>query len=234
MFEPLKMNVTAILVFANSSKEELKHKAMGNGEILFDVLTKHTISIVSKTGLPYFHFTEKEQQGSNFGERFLNAITSVFDKGFERVITIGNDTPQLKTSDILDADRVLGLNKTVLGLSTDGGFYLMGLDKRNLNQELFLTLPWQTSQVASKIKSLFEVKRIQVQFLRRLSDLDNPSDLRKVLLGYKTIPDQIFQIILSLIALSITRFNYYRIYAYSVTLREYFNKGSPQSVSLFI
>jgi len=232
MIEPLKMNGTAILVFANSSKEELKHKTIANGEILFNGLTKHTITTVSKTGLPYFHFTENEQEGSGFGERFVNAIAAIFEKGFERVITIGNDTPQLKVSDILRADRVLGQNKFVLGPSTDGGFYLMGLNKSHLNSKLLLALPWQTSRLAKSITDLFESKKIRVEFLRRLFDLDKPSDLRKVLLVYNSIPPHIFQLILEQLALFFTRFWHYIISSYFFIKSEYFNKGSPHLTSI--
>jgi len=42
MIEPLKMNGTAILVFANSSKEELKHKTIAMGKFCLTGLTKHT------------------------------------------------------------------------------------------------------------------------------------------------------------------------------------------------
>ena len=57
---------TAIIIFANSSKEELKHKAIVNGQKLFDTLTGITVQTVKKTKLPYFHFTEKEQLGNSF------------------------------------------------------------------------------------------------------------------------------------------------------------------------
>ena len=80
---------TAILIFANSAEFEAVQKPFRSSETLFDALNEQTIKIVEKTGLPYFHFSEKNQYGATFGERFANAIQSIYDKGFQTVITIG-------------------------------------------------------------------------------------------------------------------------------------------------
>ncbi len=128
---------TAILVFARSSKEETVHKSIYNGAQLFDSLTDYTLEIASKTHLPYFHFSEEQQIGDTFGERFINAIQAVFEKGYEQVITIGNDTPQLKVSHIIEAEKQLSSNKSVLGPSADSGFYLMGLHKSQFDHYAF-------------------------------------------------------------------------------------------------
>ncbi|MGB5435124.1 MAG: DUF2064 domain-containing protein, partial [Maribacter sp.] len=114
---------TAILVFALSSEEEQKRKKIRNGDRLFSALSEHSLNIVAKTGLPYFHYTEKEQVGDSFGERFTNAIQEVFNRGFKQIITIGNDSPQLKISHIQRAAVLLDHNKSVIGPSADGGFY---------------------------------------------------------------------------------------------------------------
>lgn len=88
---------TAILIFAQSAERESKLKLFLKSEVLFSELNKHTLSTVEKSGLPYFHFSEKEQNGPTFAERYVNAIQSVYDQGYDTVITIGNDTPQLTT-----------------------------------------------------------------------------------------------------------------------------------------
>ena len=72
---------TAILIFANSAKEEANANPL-QIVLFFETLTNETINKVKQTGLPYFHFTEKQQIGNSFGARFTNAIQSVFDKGF--------------------------------------------------------------------------------------------------------------------------------------------------------
>lgn len=94
------LGTTAILVFANSAKEDLANKGISKGEQLFNILTTATLRKAKNTGLPVFHFSDENQIGNSFGERFTNAIASVFEKGFTSVITIGNDTPHLKTQQL--------------------------------------------------------------------------------------------------------------------------------------
>jgi uncharacterized protein len=116
---------TAILIFANSAEKELTSKSISSSDF-FNLLDSDTVKTVKKTNLPYFHFSEKEQIGSSFGERFTNAIEAVFNKGFEHVISLGNDIPHLRANHILKATQNLATSDYVLGPSTDGGFYLMG------------------------------------------------------------------------------------------------------------
>ena len=227
MPETLKIYTTAILVFANSSEEELKHKAIPMGSVLFQGLTEHAISTAKKTGLPYFLITEKGQYGSSFGERFVNAIKSIFDKGFDNVITIGNDTPQLKVSDILKASGYLSANKFVLGPSRDGGFYLMGLHKSQFDARAFVELPWKTNTLAKKITSVIESSNVHVIQLRILLDLDTNADLKRILKGLKDCRGIIFQIILSLvISIRIIILQAYIPLNFKFN-STYFNKGSP-------
>lgn len=175
-----KSHSTAILVFARSSKEEQMQKNINNGIELFNVLTEHTLHTVGKTGIPYFHYTENEQNGDNFGERFTNAIQSVFDKGFDRIITIGNDSPQLKRGHIEDAFHQLDTKKVVLGPSIDGGFYLLGLRKEQFEPTIFRELPWQTSQLTSQLKKHFFANGIQLIQLQWLYDIDDRKDLLSI------------------------------------------------------
>ncbi|WP_299434770.1 DUF2064 domain-containing protein [uncultured Aquimarina sp.] len=173
------MNIkTAILVFANSSKEELLHKPMIGGEKLFTELTKKTLSVVESSGLPFFVFTERKQSGKTFGERFVNAIQSIYDLGFENVITIGNDTPHLKKHHLLESVKQLENNKFVLGPSADGGFYLMGLHKSQFNRSTFLKLPWQSKDLAKSISLLIKTAKIEVALLEVLHDIDTVEDLK--------------------------------------------------------
>ena len=135
----MKHNNTAILIFANSALEDASRKAIRSSENLFATLTEQTLKIAKASNLPYFHFTENQQIGNSFGERFTNAIKTVYAQGFDNVITIGNDTPNLTTALLNRAANRLQTEKFILGPSTDGGFYLMGLHKSHFVEGLFLT-----------------------------------------------------------------------------------------------
>ena len=190
---------TAILIFALSSHEELKCKKINGAKDLFESLSRHTQNTVKKTELPYFHFTEKEQQGSSFGERFTNAIKSVYDKGFEQIITIGNDSPHLQASQILETARTISKNKAVLGPSKDGGFYLMGLHKANFNPKAFINLPWQSAMLLKHMKTELLSNTIDLVSLHPLHDIDQLHDLKTIIKFTNGLPLQIIRAIQSLV-----------------------------------
>ena len=113
---------------------------MQNATELFTDLNMRTMAVISKSGLRCIHVDEASQKGAGFGERFTNAIKDIFNQGYEYVITVGNDSPGLKTSHILKALRFLQHNKVVLGPSLDGGFYLLGLHKDQFSENEFMKL----------------------------------------------------------------------------------------------
>jgi len=220
-------NEVAILVFANSSTEELNHKRISQSSGFFDTLTEQTIATVQKTGLPFFHVTEREQNGNSFGERFSNAIQSVFDKGYERVITIGNDTPHLKAPQIQDTAKQLAAGKTVLGPSADGGFYLMGLQKAQFNISDFEKLPWQTEALFKEVSVLLDIDNEQTIRLQTLFDIDDLYDLKLFVNRFKNIPEKLFRIIQSLLPKAVENFRLRFLFLENQLPQTFYNKGSP-------
>ena len=218
---------TAILIFALTSQEELKRKKINNGDGLFNALSEHSLKIAAKTGLPYFHFTEKEQEGDSFGERFMNAIQSVFNRGYKQIITIGNDSPQLKTYHLLKTARVLCKNKVVLGPSVDGGFYLMGLHRENFNARRFKDLPWQTSNLGHQLKKEFSTAQNDVVQLDRLFDIDNSQDLYSLSKFLPQLSYHISRIIRILIETTSTFNKFDSLLEDRFQSKIYRNRGSP-------
>jgi glycosyltransferase A (GT-A) superfamily protein (DUF2064 family) len=134
---------TAILLFTQTAQEDCKNKHFQNGVELFSILNSQTLKTVKNSQLPFFIFTEKEQKGKTFGERFTNAITQVFKKGYTQIITIGNDCPQLKSEQLIQAAENFLMSKTTIGPTIDGGFYLLAFHKSLFDKNDFLNLPWQ-------------------------------------------------------------------------------------------
>ncbi len=218
-------NKTAILVFANSSEHEVLRKHLPKHAV--EVLNTSTIKMVKATGLPYFHFSEKEQTGKNFAERFTNAITSVFNKGFDNVITVGNDTPHLTKKHIKKSVEALNINDCVLGLSNDGGFYLMGLRKSHFNANTFLKLPWQKKYLARVVSATLKANNTQTYFLEKLQDIDSSEDFQSILNTIKTTPFLIRKVIVSYFT-NIKFVDSLNIrFPKFFSLHHYFNKGSP-------
>lgn len=223
-----KENNTAILVFALSSQEEQKHKKIDKGSELFKALSEHTLKTVQKTGLPYFHLTENEQKGNSFGERFTNAIQTIYNKGFEQIITIGNDSPQLTSSHLLEACFHLENGKTVIGPSSDGGFYLMGLHKAQFKASDFERLSWKTSKLFLETAKLLKEHGGELIRLQTFMDLDNKADLQLFINRFKSVSTQLSSLIISLIFFKKSKIFYFKFIFISNYLSEnYYNKGSP-------
>jgi glycosyltransferase A (GT-A) superfamily protein (DUF2064 family) len=184
---------TAILIFANSAEKDAERKSFLSSEA-FSQLNKHTLKTVEKSGITYFHFSEKQQVGNSFGERFSNAIETIFNKGFDNLITIGNDTPHLRSHHLVDTMHQLDTSDLVLGPSKDGGFYLMGIKKIHFDKNTFLKLPWQTSKLQNYITSVIKSKNLIIKFLEHLQDIDFKEDVQKIIYSFKVIPRSIFSI----------------------------------------
>lgn len=217
---------TAILIFANSAEKDAERKSFLSYDI-FSVLNSQTLKTVEKSGTEYFHFSEKNQIGSSFGERFSNAIEAIFNKGFENVITIGNDTPHLKTKHLVETLHQLEKNDLVLGPSKDGGFYLMGIKKEHFNKETFLKLPWQTRHLQKCITSISSNKKLELSFLEPLSDLDSKEDIQHIVHSFKAISKSILKLLIAFYLIDKKDFIDQKIGFYTVPFSQYFNKGSP-------
>lgn len=218
---------TAILIFAQSAQKEAANKPFKNAEHLFTQLNNHTTATVKKSKLPYFRATEADQVGTTFGERLTNAIQSIYNKGYDNVITIGNDTPHLQAHHILNAAQKLENHKFVLGPSKDGGFYLIGLHKSRFNAVQFLQLPWQTNSLSEKLLSVYSENNDAI-LLHSLTDIDTAFDIETVLKKEQKLANSILkQVLQSIIPTVKTRIEGTQNFMPSFVLNCIFNKGSP-------
>jgi glycosyltransferase A (GT-A) superfamily protein (DUF2064 family) len=219
---------TAILIFANSAEIEAKRKTFLSKEV-FSKLNAQTLKIVEKSGLEYFHFSEKKQVGNSFGERFTNAIEKLFNKGFQNIITIGNDTPHLKTKHLLETANQFKEKDLILGPSKDGGFYLMGIKKDLFHKESFLKLPWQTNRLQTYIAQIASSKKTNISFLEVLKDIDSQEDIVKIVNSFKSISSSILKLLILFILNDKNTKKTHKFCPLENSFSKHFNKGSPLS-----
>lgn len=122
------------------------------------------------------------QKGCSLGERLKNAFLEMFAKGAEKVIIIGTDSPLLEARIILKAFKVLDIYDLVLGPSSDGGYYLIGLTLKHKNNEnfyfpLFKNIKWQDKDVFSSTLKKAEKLKLKVKALKEYFDIDVAEDL---------------------------------------------------------
>lgn len=221
---------TAILIFAHSAEYEATVKPFLHSKDVFESLNTRTLQLVQKTNLPYFIVTEKEQIGSNFGERFTNAIQSVYDRNYDSVIAIGNDTPHLTANHIRTAHKKLATNNLVLGSSVDGGFYLLGIKQEHFNPSLFFKLPWQKQSLTSSLTKYFKVNAITVSYLEKLRDLDSNDDVKKLFAAFRTVYSNLLQLFLLIVGKLKTVLVTTDALSLYLFESNYLNKGSPYSI----
>ena len=115
------------------------------------------------------------QNGDSLGDRMNDAVSLTFDIGFQHVVVIGTDCPELTADHLADAFRSLHDSDVVVGPAVDGGYYLIGMRKHC--PELFREVDWGTDYVLEQ--TLRNAQRINasVHSLSRLSDVDFPEDL---------------------------------------------------------
>ena len=154
----------------------------------------------------------------------------MYEQGFENVITVGNDTPHLKSCQLSKTAKLLETEKIVLGPSTDGGYYLMGLHKSQFNKNIFLKLPWQTSRLTQSIARLVAVQRNNIIFLETLQDIDTVVDVRDLLNGFRKITTSLRKILRTIVSNGVHFFSVYNFNTSSFQKKSPFNKGSPLSV----
>ena len=120
----------------------------------------------------------KPQGHGNLGEKLKKAFGDAFSAGAQRVVTIGCDCPDLNKEHIGRAFDALYLKDLVLGPATDGGYYLIGM-QRPLDG-LFEDIPWGTDKVFETTVSLAQQLGLSIEILEELHDVDRPADLEYI------------------------------------------------------
>ncbi len=155
----MRENQTAILIFTRLLKDEVREKMLHDSHIaktiqLFENLNRKIKTTVSQTNFPAFVISGDQQKGENFQQRYKNSIQSVFDKGFERVICVGNDSPEI-TPEIFELiEQNLTKKELVFGKTQRGGIYTLGLTRKGFEALDFEHLPWQTNHLAAAFEKL--------------------------------------------------------------------------------
>ncbi|MEL7161067.1 MAG: DUF2064 domain-containing protein [Bacteroidota bacterium] len=170
---------TAILLFSRTAAAEAQSKgfggmASGNIRVATSLITRTTVTL-ERTGLPVFRSDESSQRGNSFGERLTNAMAEVYDRGYERILVVGNDCPSVRTRHLRAAAQLLESGKNVLGPNRRGGIWLLGLQRKDFCAARLTGLSWQSEEIYAELAAwLPETER-----LSSLADVNALTDLRR-------------------------------------------------------
>lgn len=115
------------------------------------------------------------QQGEGLGERMYVAIEKTLKKGYTSCILFGTDIPELHSTDMENAFRVLETKDVVFGPTEDGGYYLTGMKKPY--REVFEKQSYGHSSVLENTLEGLKEARLKTGFIRELSDIDKKEDV---------------------------------------------------------
>ena len=123
------------------------------------------------------------QEGDNLGERMKNAFNKGFQDGYERIVLIGSDLPDITANHLKEALNILKTKQTVFGPALDGGYYLVGQSQPN--DFIFENKPWSQPELLENTLSELDKKNVTYSLLETLNDIDTFEDL-KASTFYKT------------------------------------------------
>jgi rSAM/selenodomain-associated transferase 1 len=120
------------------------------------------------------------QEGHDLGERLSNLLAALIADGHPGAMALDSDSPTLPMAHVLEAAEVLarGAAEVVLGPSEDGGYYLVGLRRRQA--ALFDGIPWSTDRVLDLTLEKAGRLGLRVHLLPSWFDVDTESDLRRL------------------------------------------------------
>lgn len=174
---------TAILLFSDYRPEQASKvfahgKGLAYNARIAEGMFQHTLAVAQESGLPLVWIASHQQTGSTFGQRFAHAIAQVFEQGYEHIISIGDDCPELEAQDLQIAARNLEKGIPSLGPARDGGVYLIGLSRQLFHEAHFSHLAWCGQHTAHSLEIYFREQGAKVSQLDYKRDIDHARDFQ--------------------------------------------------------
>ncbi|MFA5903949.1 MAG: TIGR04282 family arsenosugar biosynthesis glycosyltransferase [Desulfobacula sp.] len=126
------------------------------------------------------------QTGKDLGEKMSNAFREVFSKGYDRLVLIGTDIPEITETVLIRAFDVLETEDAVIGPATDGGYYLIGFKKESFSEKIFQGLNWSTKDVFQETLKVMDKMNLRYERILELNDVDTPEDLKSLTLRIRS------------------------------------------------
>jgi len=142
--------------------------------VLTDKRVCFSESIIKEKWLKSSKFVQK---GVDLGEKMENSFEKAFKDGYERIVLIGSDLPDMSAKIINKAFDELLIKEVVFGKAEDGGYYLVGLSKKHFT--VFKNKPWSMPNLLKVTLEELDDKNISFSLLETMNDIDTFEDLKK-------------------------------------------------------
>jgi glycosyltransferase A (GT-A) superfamily protein (DUF2064 family) len=168
-----QINKACILYFTTQLESEKHFSSQKRKQnAVQQALFEKTLSEIQQSGLSYV-ISDGKTYGESFGERIKGAVSAIFQLGYQNLIIVGDDTPNLSASNLLEAQKNLETKILTIGPSYDGGSYLMSLNKEYFELGVLENLEWQSRNFYHQLTANLEQLNLQYQLLQTFIDLDD-------------------------------------------------------------
>jgi uncharacterized protein len=116
----------------------------------------------------------------NFGDCLHHAIREILARGHASAVVLNADSPTLPTALLTETAEVLAQpgDRGVLGPSSDGGYYLLGL--KAAHRRMFEDIAWSTARVAEQTRERAREIGLDLHVLPTWYDVDDIETLRRL------------------------------------------------------
>jgi uncharacterized protein len=129
------------------------------------------------------------QVGKGLRAALTDGFQRHFHLGFDRVVLIGSDAPNLPRGHIQRAEAELAHADVVIGRSADGGWHLLGLTRPHPG--LFEDISWSTERVYAETLQRAAELNLNVRSVDEWYDVDTTADLERLRLDLATQPTSV-------------------------------------------
>ena len=135
----------------------------------------HVYFSTEKDPTRWTNYTQFVQQGNDLGQRMSGAFRQGFELGYEHIVGVGSDLPDLTSEIIQKGLDQLNSNDAVFGPAEDGGYYLIGMN--SMLDCIFEDKPWSTENLMDVTLDELKSKGHSVGIIETLNDVDTEEDL---------------------------------------------------------
>lgn len=115
-----------------------------------------------------------EQIGDGLGNRMADAIRKAHETGYDKIVLIGTDVPELEAETLDAAFAMLDACDVVMGPTEDGGYYLIGM--KEAHPQAFNVKKYGEASVLEETLKGIEDAGLTAVTIDSYYDIDTPED----------------------------------------------------------
>ena len=109
------------------------------------------------------------------------AFKDIFRMGYNKAVLTGTDIPEMNEGTAKKAFMLLENKDAVIGPAKDGGYYLIGFNKKTFFPGVFKGIKWSTSKVFVQTLNILRINHYKTGKTKKKTDLDTFHDLKSTL-----------------------------------------------------